>query len=261
MTLLTHALGGACAIALLDTALPNYTADKIVYIVGAVVATLPDIDYSRSFIGRVFYPVARFFETVCGHRTLTHSFLFAILFSLLFGSLTAFFTDENYLRWSAILFIAYTSHFVLDWFTKEGAQSYWPAQVWCVIPRRRSWRATTGKAGELLFFVFLSGAFAVSFEPSREATYTWFRSSFVTEKTEEIQRFEIKKEQVTKGYTIEEIKALRKDKIISESEYQAMIYELQQIEINQNITKKMYGIPLTPEKVENLMKGNSSEHE
>ncbi len=56
MTLVTHCIGGAVAIALMDTIIPSFTADKLSYIVGIATATLPDLDYSRSFIGRLFHP-------------------------------------------------------------------------------------------------------------------------------------------------------------------------------------------------------------
>ncbi len=117
MTLVTHALGGICSIALLDTILPSFTPDKSAFVIGAVVAILPDIDYSRSFVGRLFYPVARSLESSSGHRTMTHSFLFAFIVALIFGSATAFFLRESYLRWIILIFIPYCSHFILDWFT------------------------------------------------------------------------------------------------------------------------------------------------
>lgn len=147
MTFLTHCLGGATAIALMDTILPSFTADKLTFLVGTFAATVPDVDYSRSFIGRIFYPVARFIESHTGHRTATHSFLIAILFSLLSGWLLSLFFEGSLLLWAVVVGSGYTSHIMLDWFTREGAQSYWPASVWCVLPRNRSWRIRTGSGG------------------------------------------------------------------------------------------------------------------
>lgn len=243
MTLITHLLGGVCSVAILDSALPNFTPDKLAYVVGAVAATLPDIDYSRSFIGRVCYPVARLIESTAGHRTMTHSFLFAGIVSAILGTLLAFFLQESYLRWIVLVFIPYCSHFILDWFTKEGAQSYWPAQVWCVIPEKRSARISTGKGGEMLFFLVLLSAFVVSFTPSREMVFVWFRSSFMTQKTHELVRYDLKREMVSHGFSREELQDMKSEGIISNSEYQKMIYELNQIDINESVTRKMYGIP------------------
>jgi membrane-bound metal-dependent hydrolase YbcI (DUF457 family) len=248
MTLITHVLGGVCSVALLDTFLPNFTPDKLAYITGAVVATLPDIDYSRSFVGRIFYPIARSLESSSGHRTMTHSFLFGALIALILGSLIAFIIQESYIRWIVLIFVPYCSHFILDWFTKQGAQSYWPAQVWCVIPSKRSSRISTGKKGEIIVFLLLSSLFTVSFTPSREMVSIWFRSSFITQKDHEFKRYEVKREMVTHGYSKEELLKLKDDGILSSSEYQSMIYELNQIDINESITRKMYGIPDTAKK-------------
>src|SRR5690606_26210527 len=41
----------------------------------AFFAVLPDIDHTRSLIGKTFYPVAKFLDRKFGHRTITHSLL------------------------------------------------------------------------------------------------------------------------------------------------------------------------------------------
>jgi len=44
---------------------------------------LPDIDDPRSYIGRIFTPLAYGFHVALGHRGLIHSFMFSILIGLL----------------------------------------------------------------------------------------------------------------------------------------------------------------------------------
>jgi len=243
MTLITHCLGGAAAIALMDTIIPSFTADKISYIVGITTATLPDLDYSRSFIGRVFHPISRFIESKVPHRTATHSFLGALLVGAVLGWLISFFTTGSFLQWSTIVFSGYMSHIYLDWFTKKGCQSYWPAQGWCVMFERRSWRIKTGSSGEIFHVVILLLLFGVTFQPTREAVQVWARSSFIQSKDEELERYDIKRNQITNGFTIEQIDSLHNVGIITGFERQEMIYELQNVDLNERTTRKLYGLP------------------
>lgn len=243
MTFFTHCLGGATAVALLDTVIPSFTADKLAFIIGTATAVVPDIDYSRSFIGRLCYPVARFIESHTGHRTATHSFLIAGIFSILSGWLLSLLVEGSFLQWSVVILCGYTSHIVLDWFTREGAQSYWPAHVWCVLPRNRSWRIRTGSGGETVFVALLASFFAVTFQPSRDAVVVWFRSSFIEEKSYELDRYELKRKRITHGFSRVEIDSLYNDGIITMKEKQEMIYELENLDINERITRRMYGMP------------------
>lgn len=243
MTFFTHVIGGVASIALMDTVLPSFTADKLAFIVGASTAILPDIDYSRSFVGRVLHPISHQIESKVAHRTATHSFLVAFIVSALLGWGLSFFTGDSLLKWSVVVFMGYTSHIFLDWFTKKGAQSYWPAQGWCVMFKSRSWRVKTGSSGELIFVLLLSVLFGVTFQPSRDATIAWFRSSFIQSKDGELERFEIKRDQVTHGLTLQQIDSLHNIGIITSYERQEMLYELQNLDINERTTRRMYGLP------------------
>lgn len=245
MTFPTHALGGATAIALLDTVIPSFTADKIDFIIGITAAIIPDIDYSRSFIGRVLYPLSCTIESHVGHRTASHSFLIALVFSTITGWILSLFLSTSLLQSTVVVFAGYSSHILLDWFTKEGAQSYWPAHVWCILPKNRSWRIKTGSSGEFIFITILLSFFAITFQPTREATAIWFRSSFIQEKTYELERFNLKKLQATNGFTLYEIDSLYKNNIITLKEKKEMLYELENISINEHITRRMYGLPDT----------------
>ena len=50
------------------------TANPEVLAVSAIASLLPDIDTSKSFIGRLFFPISRWIETRTVHRGITHSF-------------------------------------------------------------------------------------------------------------------------------------------------------------------------------------------
>ncbi len=243
MTFITHILGGAASVALMDTVLTSFSAEKLHFVVGAVFATLPDIDYSRSFVGRTLYPIARSIEAQAGHRTMTHSFLFAGIIASVFGVLFAFVLNESLMRWFFLIFISYSSHFFLDWFTKEGCASYWPAKIWCVIPKRRSWRIRTGQAGEMIFFLILSLFFIVLFQPTREGVTVWFRSSFTQSKDAEMSRFDIQRKEITHGFTRTQIDSLFQEGILTLQEHSEISAKLDKIDINESITRKMYGLP------------------
>ena len=58
-----------------------FTRDPSFLAVAAVSSLIPDIDDSRSFIGKIFI-LSRIVHGIAGHRTITHSFLFALLVSL-----------------------------------------------------------------------------------------------------------------------------------------------------------------------------------
>ena len=59
-----------------------FTRDPVFLAVAAASSLLPDIDDSRSFIGRIFI-FSHIVRRIAGHRTITHSFLFALLVSLI----------------------------------------------------------------------------------------------------------------------------------------------------------------------------------
>ncbi|MFC3041621.1 metal-dependent hydrolase [Virgibacillus xinjiangensis] len=48
-------------------------------IIGGIAAVIPDLDEPKSKVGRLFWPVAYPINKVFGHRTITHSLLFAVL--------------------------------------------------------------------------------------------------------------------------------------------------------------------------------------
>src|SRR5690606_21555976 len=51
---------------------------------------LPDIDHSRSIIGKMFLPISRYLDRNFGHRTITHSIIFALATYLLVYLISAF---------------------------------------------------------------------------------------------------------------------------------------------------------------------------
>ena len=86
----THIAGAALTAAVLrGFGVEIGPPEVLALVVGSL---LPDIDTTTSGTGRFVKPVSKLIETKFGHRTLTHSLLFTLLFSNFFdamGTMTA----------------------------------------------------------------------------------------------------------------------------------------------------------------------------
>lgn len=88
----------------------------------AVGSLLPDIDTPHSLLGRVVPSVSRLIERVFSHRTITHSFLFVLLFVALAFLIPSHFTT--------VLAIAVFLHIVVDSFSRMGVLWWYPFEKW-----------------------------------------------------------------------------------------------------------------------------------
>ncbi|HAC65600.1 MAG TPA: metal-dependent hydrolase [Cyanothece sp. UBA12306] len=117
---------------------------------------LPDLDTSTSLIGQVCFPISSFIEDRFPHRSITHSFLATVFFTLLSFPLFYF----GYLPLKAWLALP-LGHLVAcfsDTFTKQGVQLFFPNPVWCVCGSNPNRRLTTGSPAE---YWVLAGAVAL----------------------------------------------------------------------------------------------------
>jgi inner membrane protein len=95
----------------------NHVNDKIIFIGLVIIATIiPDLDTGFSNIGKrwIFKPLQLFVK----HRGIIHSLTTAIILSSLF----AYFWPVGALGF----FLGYSVHILLDSFTKDGIQPFWP---------------------------------------------------------------------------------------------------------------------------------------
>ncbi len=117
---------------------------KVDYLIFSIFASLlPDIDHTRSLIGKAFFPLARWIDRHFGHRTITHSFLFLVI-----GTLACAFIEHllspNY-HYTLILFMGVFSHFIFDMVTIQGIPLFYPFyRNPCVIFGNPSFRISTG---------------------------------------------------------------------------------------------------------------------
>ncbi|WP_028298091.1 metal-dependent hydrolase [Olivibacter sitiensis] len=124
-------------------------------VITAVASLLPDIDHTRSIIGKLCYPIARMIAKKYSHRTITHSLLFLLASTLAFHLANRYFIHLP--SATLIFFFSVLSHFILDMVTIQGIPFFYPfIKNPCVIPAKPEYRfkATDIKAEGIAFFVF-----------------------------------------------------------------------------------------------------------
>ncbi len=136
MLLRTHLAFAVLMIALFV----KHVNNQWIFIVMVLIATiLPDLDTGFSSWGRhwIFRPLQFFVK----HRGISHSLTTAILLSILLAVFWPFL--------SLGFFIGYSVHILLDSFTKDGVQPFWPLKT------RSSGFISSGGRIEDSIFVFL----------------------------------------------------------------------------------------------------------
>jgi len=116
-----------------------------------VTSLLPDIDHTRSTIGKIFLPLAKYIDRNFGHRTITHSIIFAIVTYLVVYLFSAFtFTDMNI---PLIFVFALSSHLIFDMLTVQGVPLFYPfKRNPCVIPGNPDHRLQGTVSSEFVVF-------------------------------------------------------------------------------------------------------------
>lgn len=95
-------------------------------------AILPDIDHTKSPIGKAFYPLAKWLDKRYGHRTITHSLAVYIPLIALVAFIQNLCNTDSY---TLVFAFAYFSHLLFDMLTKQGIPLFYPfKRNPCVIP-------------------------------------------------------------------------------------------------------------------------------
>lgn len=130
---------------------------------------LPDIDTTRSFIGRVLFPISSIIEKKIGHRGVTHSLLFSSIF---FFALLPF-----SFRFAFALWMGYVGHLLADMLTISGVPLLYPASYICVMGND-DYRIRTGTWKEFVLLGVMASLFlpalrlnAVSIERTLHKTF------------------------------------------------------------------------------------------
>jgi inner membrane protein len=119
---------------------------------------LPDIDHTKSLIGKAVYPLARWLDRRFGHRTITHN-LFFLIAVCISGYFTVKILNLN-TAYNVILFFSVFSHFLLDMITLQGIPLFYPLlKNPCVIPGSPAMRMEGGKpTTETIAFIIFCAA-------------------------------------------------------------------------------------------------------
>ncbi len=131
----THAIIGIFA----GLVVVSWTGDPLSFFICLFASLLPDIDSTKSFIGRRFY--FRPIQWIVKHRGFFHSLTACILFSLIIARIAP--------SISFAFFVGYAAHLLADSFTVEGVTPFWP------LAHKTEGTMTTGNLSEnFIFFSF-----------------------------------------------------------------------------------------------------------
>ena len=144
MSGINHITGGTIFTGLFASFWNINIFSKPEYLILCILASiLPDIDHTKSPIGKLAYPLARYLDRHFGHRTLTHSLLCFIPLILLSTTLEKLYSSTLHL--TLIFTFSYASHLIFDMMTKEGVPLLYPFNKNpCVIPGNPALRLRSG---------------------------------------------------------------------------------------------------------------------
>ena len=160
MTAPNHLAGGVIFTGLFCSFFSVNIFASPLFITATIIGSLlPDIDHTKSWIGKSVFPLAKWLSRNYGHRTVTHSIFFLIGIYLI-----SIFVEKNFREdysVSTILLFAILSHLIFDMVTVAGIPLFYPFfKNPCVLPANPDMRIRSGnirQEGIILFiFCFLS---------------------------------------------------------------------------------------------------------
>lgn len=116
---------------------------------------LPDIDHTKSIVGKAVYPLASWLMKNYGHRTVTHSIFFWLGCVLCVGVIDAVF-DKS---WTLICALSLGSHLIFDMCTRQGIPIFYPfSKRPAVLPANPRLRLQGGdlRSEAVVFIMFLA---------------------------------------------------------------------------------------------------------
>ncbi|MDR1340424.1 MAG: metal-dependent hydrolase [Prevotellaceae bacterium] len=130
-----------------------------------IFSLLPDIDTTKSTVGKLVWPVAKLINRKFGHRTVTHSILFLFFIFLILKALYYFNIIQN-ADYYMIVEFSTLSHIILDMFTVSGVPFLYPfIRNACVIPGNPEYRFNTGDMKSELIITGVCGLLSFTMQP------------------------------------------------------------------------------------------------
>lgn len=133
----------------------NIFANPVFISITFIGSLLPDIDHTKSWIGKSVYPIAKWLSRNYGHRTITHSIFFLIGIFLISAFIEKNFRDDYSI--SIILFFSILSHLIFDMVTLAGIPLFYPFyKNPCVLPANPEMRIRSGNIRQegIILFIF-----------------------------------------------------------------------------------------------------------
>lgn len=136
----------------------NIFENSFYLITTTIASLLPDIDHTKSYIGKFFYPISKQIDKKFGHRTITHSIFFLATITLSVAILETIYSTNKTI--STIVFFSILSHLILDMVTVQGIPLFYPFyKNPCVIPANPNSRIRNdnirAQAVSFFFFTFV----------------------------------------------------------------------------------------------------------
>lgn len=138
------------ALSVTVTSIALGTADPLVLGTAAIASQLPDVDTSKSVVGRLLFPISHFLEKRYPHRSITHSFVATGAIALL--AIPMVFWEQK--SWYALV-LGYFCGWFGDVFTKSGVTAFYPSKARLVIPGNPRLRLSTGSGAEYFILILL----------------------------------------------------------------------------------------------------------
>ncbi|MBK8506131.1 MAG: metal-dependent hydrolase [Saprospiraceae bacterium] len=161
MTAPNHIVGGIATVGIFASISGiNILAKPAYLVVIAIASLLPDIDHTRSLIGKLLYPIAKPINRRYGHRTITHSLIFTFFLILLLRLVLIALNVPG--PYTTLFGAAYLSHLVFDMMTVQGVPLFYPfLRNPCVLPGKASLRLNTNnlRSETSVFCFFLLSLF------------------------------------------------------------------------------------------------------
>lgn len=180
MTAPNHVIGGFVFTGIISSFVDINILSSPTYIITIIIASmLPDIDHTRSLVGKLFYPLSHYISRHYGHRTITHSLAALLVVFLLSRLLELLFFDS--IEFAFIFTLAYLSHLIFDMMTLQGVPLFYPfKRNACVLPANPSYRLRVNDLSQeaavfSLFTVcslFLTPLFAQGFWTTYNKTFS-----------------------------------------------------------------------------------------
>jgi len=131
----------------------------------ALFSILPDIDTTKSLIGKICYPVSWMLYRKCGHRTITHSLVFLFF---VWAVLYALFRLDIIPSTDIVKIAVFSTigHFVFDMVTVSGIPLLYPVfKNPCVMPGDVNFRFKSGEWKGELIIIGICGLLCFTMQP------------------------------------------------------------------------------------------------